>query len=612
MITPAFIYVHFALWSRAYSDSTTLPKSPEQRDTPSAHPGCVQVNPEELSCAKLNLTSVPTRLDPRLKRLDLSYNWIKNMSLLDLRSLQELDASGNGLRFLQEGTFQGMFRLRTLILAGNALNKNAATNSKAFPSLLGLRSLDMSSNGLDQHAVAYYLDQLYSLNHLKLANNALTKLTSSMFSRSHRLTSLNMENNLILDIEEGTFESLKRLAWLNLAHNNLACICDFTLHGLKVLNLSRNSIEFFITNQSNESFLLEMLDLSHNSLLYFPILPKINHLRHIHLQNNKLGILLPEKSILEANSLYKEIHYAALGSNETYSIRSLELLTHLDLSMNELTSFPSETFSYLPSLEALNISSNCLHDFGLKFFQRKHGQLGTPHSEVFPALRSLDLQHNQISSLELAEALPRIETLNLRSNLVNPCAGNQSQLSQLKDSKGAACVSFSGIRTLKHLNLGENGIDSLLPLTFQHTPLASLDLSRNPAMTMVGGALRGLEGTLEMLIASGNEMEGSDLSLQCLGALKKLDLAWNRLQVLPDSVGCSPLQELDLRHNRFTLLDGRLLTRLASHLAAVFISGNAFNCCTGDWLEILNRARAKATNAEAQGSLEVREIAYAT
>ncbi|XP_061090703.1 transforming growth factor beta activator LRRC32-like [Conger conger] len=590
MVAAAFLCVLLALWSGSRGDSSAFHKA---RGTSSTPPGCVKVNLEKLSCSNLNLTSVPARVEPGLRRLDVSNNRIRDTGVLDLRSLQELDASGNGLRFLHEGTFQGMFRLRTLILAGNALNEDADSSSVAFWDLLGLHSLDMSSNGLNDSGAKLYLDKIYSLNHLKLAGNALTKLTSSLFSRSHLLRSLDVENNLILDIEEGTFEALKRLAWLNLAGNNLACICDFRLHGLKFLNLSRNSIEFFLTHYSNDSYQLEKLDLSYNSLLYFPMLPKINKLRYLHLQNNKLGILVPERSILEASSLYEEIHYGTEGSYEMYSDQSLELLAHLDLSNNQLTSFPSETLSYLPSLEALNMSSNCLHGFGHSAIQKNGSQSGAQKPELLPSLRSLDLQRNQIRSLGLAEALPEIETLNLWSNLVNPCPGNQSEPLQPRNTSGAPCVSFSTVKTLRHLNLGENGIKTLFPHTFQHTPLVSLDLSGNQAMTMVGGALEGLQGTLELLSISGNEMQSSDLSLQCFGVLRRLDLAWNRLEVLPDSLGCSPLRELDLRHNDFALLDEHLLTWPASRLEAVFVSGNAFNCCTAGWLENLRGAKVR-------------------
>ncbi|KAJ8351317.1 hypothetical protein SKAU_G00227930 [Synaphobranchus kaupii] len=590
MIAAAFICVLLALWSHTHCDSGTFRGMPGEAGTPSTPPGCVKVRQEELSCRNLNLTSIPTRLDPGLRRLDVSNNRIRSMGVLDLRSLQELDASGNGMRFLHEGVFQRMFRLRVLILAGNTLNEDAASSCREFRALLGLRSLDMSSNGLDHHSAELYLDKIHSLDRLKLAGNALTKLTPSLFSRSRYLRSLDVENNLVLDIEEGTFEPLKRLTWLNLAGNNLACICDFRLHGLKFLNVSRNSIEFFITHNSNESYQLETLDLSYNSLLYFPMLPKINDLRYLHLQNNKLGVLVPERSILEAQSLYEEINYGTVGNYEIYSNQSLGLLAHLDLSNNQLTSFPSETLSYLPSLEALNMSSNCLRNFGRNVTQKNDSQSGAQQPELLPSLRSLDLQHNQIQFLGLAEVLPEIETLNLWSNRVNPCAGNQSEPFRPNNTNGAPCVSFNRITTLRHLNLRENGIEILLPHTFQHTPLVSLDLSGNQAMTMVEGALEGLQETLEMLSVSGNEMQGSDLSLQCLGALRRLDLAWNRLEVLPDSVGCSPLRELDLRHNGFSLLDGHLLTRPASRLDAVFIAGNAFNCCTAGWLEILNGA----------------------
>ncbi|KAJ8394410.1 hypothetical protein AAFF_G00046210 [Aldrovandia affinis] len=591
MTTAEPLFLLLLCWGHSYAYSSMLRETPEE---PAAHwtpPGCVRVGSEGLACRGLNFSSVPARLDPRLRRLDVSNNQIRDLALPSLGSLQELDASHNGMRSVREGAFQSLVGLRTLNLGGNVLKDDAARSSAAFRALPELRSLDLSSNGLDHLATALYLTVIPALRYLSLKGNALAKLSPGLFAGSPDLEGINIENNLVLDVEDGTFEPLSRLTWLNMASNNLACICDFKLHGLRFLNLSRNSIEFFITRQGDDAYQLETLDLSYNSLLYFPVLPKRNYLKNLHLQNNNLGDMVPERSFLEASSLYEEITdsdaFGPDGDSNIYSDWMLMLLSHLDLSNNQFTSFPLKTLHYLPSLESLNMSSNCLLDFGHDVAKSTQSQSGPSRSGPLPSLRTLDLQHNQIRSLGFAAALPKIEKLNLHRNLVKPCAGDQSEPMGLNGTDGVHCVSFRGIATLKHLDLRENGIKMLFPQTFQHTPLVSLDLAGNKAMAMSGEALAGLQSTLESLSLGGNRMRGSDLPLPCLGALRRLVLAGNQLEVLPDAVGCSPLRELDLQSNGFASLDGRLLTGPSSRLETAFITGNAFNCCAAGWLEIL-------------------------
>ncbi|KAI1898223.1 hypothetical protein AGOR_G00070130 [Albula goreensis] len=571
-------------------DPSTIGKS----RTPS---GCVKAGSVRLTCSNLNLTSIPTGLDPRLRKLDVSQNQITDMGVLDQGSLLELDASRNRLRLVHERAFEGVTGLRVLIVGRNVLGEEAVDSSRAFRALRGLRTLDLSYNGLDHHSAGLYLSKMPTLDHLTLAGNSLTKLSPELFTGTQNLRNISIENNLIQDIEEGTFEPLHRLAWLNLAHNNLRCVCDFKLRGLRILNLSRNSIEFFISGPNNDIHQLEMLDLSYNNLLYFPVLPKNNRLKYLHLQNNKLGNLAPERSISEVSSLYEElIHSKAPSKEDEYNIYSnwrLMPLTHLDLSNNQFTSFPFKTLRYLPTLESLNMSSNCLLEFGSDIAQKNETYPEPWRPEPLPSLRSLDLQRNQIRSLGFTEALPKIEMLNLQRNQVKPCKGNQSEstwprLNITDTDDNAPCTSFQGVRTLKHLNLGENSIETLFPHMFQSTPLVSLNLAGNRALTMVGEAFTGLQDTLESLSFSGNRMRDSDLPLGCLKALRRLDLAGNLLEHLPMAVGCSPLRELDLRDNRFSSLNGQPLTCLDM----VLISGNAFNCCTADrWLETLRQAR---------------------
>uniref|UniRef100_A0A8C7W3Z2 Uncharacterized protein n=1 Tax=Oncorhynchus mykiss TaxID=8022 RepID=A0A8C7W3Z2_ONCMY len=532
-----------------------------------------------------NLTSVPEGLDVRLRELDLSNNVIRhiNSQSLALPSLLRLDLSYNQLEIISEGAFRDVAQLQELNLARNALSHNVDSTSRALGSLHRLRRLDLSLNGLDDDAAGLYLRDKSILERLDLTGNGLTRLTPKLFAESLSVRSIRIENNLITAIEEGTFEPLKKLKILNLARNNLVNICDFKLHQVKLLNLSRNSIEFFVTREDGHPYELEILDLSFNNLLYFPMVPKTNRLRYLHLQSNMVGTLETDTLISEADSLYRELTSEdevndAVDNNNIYSNWKLMPLVYMDLSSNHFRSLPVETLSHLTSLVTLNLSKNCLQDIS------GNGHVGGYHqpSLTFPSLRYFDLQNNGLRQLStfFLEALPNIETLNLKENSVRVSLNSMSP-----------CVSFWNIKTLRSLDLQDNGIKTLHQNTFKGTPLISLNLASNVDIIFDIGALEGLQSSLQSLSISGNSMTTSALSLPCLKALRRLNMSNNSVDVLPGIISCSPLTELDLRNNGLTSMNESVVDRLSLYLDVLYVSGNSFNCCDTNWLKALNKEK---------------------
>nr|XP_020470250.1 leucine-rich repeat-containing protein 32-like [Monopterus albus] len=553
---------------------------------------------KEQSWNNQNLYSIPVGLDVRLRRLDLSNNFIRQLHTLVLPYLEQLDLSTNQLDLIAEGAFENLARLEELNLSRNALNNNLGNNTKALQSISTLKSLDISMNSLSDDAVELYLRNKSSLAQLKMSGNALRRLSHSLFNESKGLRAINIDDNLISVIEQGTFEPLSQLEILNLAKNNLVYICDFKLHKLKYLNLSRNSVEFFITQEDDQLYRLEILDLSFNKLLYFPIVPKMNHLRYLYLQNNMIGTLNSEDIMIsETNSLYNEIINEKIDQkNILHSNWRLMPLIYIDLSYNHFRSFPGETLSLLSSLETMNFSYNCLQN--ITWTIRNYSDSGYRPQLFFPSLKHLDLQSNGLVyiSLHFLGALSQIETLNLQDNSVQPCASVElfrSSYSTQQINFNTSCVAFGQLRTLKHLNLKENNIKMLRPNTFQGTSLVSLNLARNSHMVMHEDALEGVQTTLQSLIISERNMTSSDLSLPCLPVLTELKLSNNSLDVIPSSLSCSPLREIDIRNNVFMTLNHSLIHDLSVHLNVMYISGNHFNCCDSKWLTILNEFRIK-------------------
>ncbi|XP_047440372.1 transforming growth factor beta activator LRRC32-like [Mugil cephalus] len=558
--------------------------------------GQAQHAPKEQSWNNHNLLSVPLDLDVSLRSLDLSNNFIRQLHTLALPYLEQLDLSSNQLDLISERAFENLARLELLNLSRNGLNNNPGSNSKALQSLSRLKSLDLSMNGLNDASVELYLKNKSSLDRLKLSSNVLTRLSHQLFKESKGVRAVFLDDNLISEIEEGTFEPLSQLETLNLAKNNLVRICDFKLHQVKYLDLSRNSMEFFVTREDDHSYMLEILDLSYNKLLYFPIVPTNNRLRYLHLQNNMVGALKSEAAAVSAvNSLYNEIlSQKTVRKNNLHANWRLMPLIYIDLSFNHFRSFPLETLSLLTSLETLNFSNNCLQN--IFWNVRNYSHTGHVRQLYFQSLKRLDLQSNGLAHVSplFLDALTQIETLHLQDNSVQPCAFNYrlggSQKAQQINSSGS-CVTFGQLRTLKHLDLGENNIKELEPGAFQRTSLVSLNLAKNVHMVMHEGALEGVETTLESLIIS--EINSSHLPLPCMSALTQLNMSNNHLDMIPSGLSCSPLRELDVRNNVFVTLNHSLLHALSLHLAVMFISGNHFNCCDSGWLTVLNEKKIK-------------------
>ncbi|TKS72516.1 Leucine-rich repeat-containing protein 32 [Collichthys lucidus] len=560
--------------------------------------GLTYDEPKELSWNNQNLYSVPLDLDASLRRLDLSNNFIRQLHTLALQYLEQLDLSSNQLDFISEGAFKNLARLEELNLSRNALNNNLGSNSKALQSISRLRTLDISMNGLTDDAVERFLRNKPSLDQLKMTGNALTRLSHNLFKESKSLRSITIDDNQISVIEEGTFEPLRQLETLNLARNNLVHICDFKLHQVKYLNLSGNSVEFFVTHEDNLFYSLEILDLSHNKLLYFPIVPKMSQLKYLHLQNNMVGALNSEATMVsEVNALYNEIiKERTVRKNDLHSNWRMLPLIYIDLSYNHFRSFPLETLSLLSSLETLNFSYNCLQN--ITWHVRNDNRSQYQRQLFFPSLKYLDMQSNglvYISPLFL-KALTKIETLNLQDNSVQPCASTdslQSSKSTQRMNYSRSCVVFGQLKTLKHLNLQENNIETLHSNAFQNNSLISLNLAKNSYMLMQAGAFQGVQKTLESLIISELNMTSFDLSLPCMPALTQLNMSHNHLDVIPSSLICSPLREIDIRNNGFVSLNRSLIISLSVHLDLMYISGNYFNCCDSEWLTTLHELKVK-------------------
>ncbi|XP_044203879.1 amphoterin-induced protein 1-like [Thunnus albacares] len=146
-----------------------------------------------ISCSRMNLTNVPTELQPYTAVLDLSFNSIS--------------------RLRAEWTPVKLSRLHSLLLSHNGLT---FLSSEAFVNVIKLRYLDLSSNGLRQ-LDEYIFEPLEDLEVLLLYNNRISQIDRSAFSGLSNLQRLYLSQNQIsrfpleLVKERSRIESLRLL-----------------------------------------------------------------------------------------------------------------------------------------------------------------------------------------------------------------------------------------------------------------------------------------------------------------------------------------------------------------------------------------------------------------
>ncbi|KAM8976664.1 transforming growth factor beta activator LRRC32 [Pelodytes ibericus] len=565
---------------------------------PLEEPPCVTIN-KTAFCQNKTFHQIPLGLHPNIKILDLSMNELKNITeslLLLYSSVEVLDLSINKISYIQHDSFKQMVNLQEINISGNYLEMFAQQRGQGIGILPNVRRLDLSSNSLYNDMTGYFLHKAPHLQHVSLSENSITMLSQETFLGSPMLKEVDLHNNIIMHIEEGTFEHLQHLTKINLAMNSISCISDFKLYQLHSLNLSKNSIQMFHTSDSEEEYKLEDIDLSDNKLVHFPIFPTVNNLVSLNLSMNLIS-LTGETSHDEISWMDDAFQLRSESEDDFRNSSTVFLrnLTYLDLSYNNIDSIPEDFFDTMPSLVYLNLSKNCLRDisFGLLAplnslavldLSRNSLQNITLAPNALPGLQELYLQNNQLHTTEayVFQGLSSIVLIDLQNNGISLCPTNvEMSKEQIEEH---ACVSFSNIPTLQHLNLRENGIQHVPQSSFQGSPLTILDLSLNFGLIIAPNALAGLERSLEVLSMEGNGLQLLNVDLPLFTTLKVLDLSENQLTWLPKWTKHCRLETLDLSNNSFTNLQDSDIPVLENTLKTLRLYGNPLGCCTNLWI----------------------------
>ncbi|XP_001379698.1 nephrocan-like [Monodelphis domestica] len=376
------------------------------------------------------------------------------------------------------------------------------------------------------------------ISHSKIKNLKLSNITKTLALEEFILLASGTES-----VENDTFKTLNTLKTLELWKNKLRRIPTALPNSLEVLKLNDNSINVLHESDFEGLKKLQVLELQNNmvSTLSFSTLSSLINLQNLVLDGNNMESLtgpfkLPHLKHLSIEN--NKLHF--LPGNFFASLQSLQFLS---LSGNSLTKVPNE----LPkSLLSLKLERNQLQV--VRFQEMKH----------LENLSHLFLSANSLSSIEGAQFLPNLTTLEISQNQLQTlpirlptklqkldCSNNLIQRVTLQD--------FQDLRDLKHLFLDNNMVSLFEVGALQRcVQLSNLALEQNLLLSI---PLR-LPDTLARLDLKGNAIQ--DIGEQELKNLKQL-------------------QVLNLRNNKISALDLKVLESLP-RLRYLYLDGNPWNC----------------------------------
>ncbi len=355
-----------------------------------------------------------------LEEFYISNNYLTQISIPDLQSLNKLGISYNALSELKIGVcpslteiHAGYNRINDIILDGNFnynattkiwLKQNGMTN---FPSNLKqfsrLEYLYISNNYFS-FIIPTELSELSQLRILEINGNSQLK----------DLTIANMSNLTEVHARDCGIEYIKivdtdSLVLLSMENSNLNQMPDFDgkRTNIEIMKLQSNNLSFIPPVYFKEKGKLQELNLEKNSLTNLDgrhmMAIKILDLSYNDLDTFPMVLGGPyaslDKLFVQYNNISNITSQDAFIGNATTNN-----LTKLDIGGNPVLDYPAEFLGNLPNLKELLV-----YDMG-------HNDI--PDVSMLPQLTHLDCHKNNISNLELKhlEKMPQMQILKLEDN----------------------------------------------------------------------------------------------------------------------------------------------------------------------------------------------------
>uniref|UniRef100_A0A3Q0T2H8 Toll-like receptor 3 n=1 Tax=Amphilophus citrinellus TaxID=61819 RepID=A0A3Q0T2H8_AMPCI len=406
-------------------------------------------------CSELSETAINTLSFRKMKLVTVTE---KTFAGLQKTNLTFLDLSSNGMGKIEEGSFQWLSRLQTLILSYN--NIKHLTNG-TFQGLGKLKILELTEALVKSHTSStpviddFALQSLSSLERLMLQRTAIREITQHTFTGLKSLAELDISwinCPSLRNITNKTFVSLadSPVRKLNLIKTNIAQLNPGSfsvLKNLTVLLLDYNHIKQTLTGTEFEG---------------------LDQIREIHMTNNFQSVDLSSSSFvnvpdLRVLTLGRSLKALALNLDLS-PFKPLTRLAVLDLSNNNIANIKDNMLQGLVNLKVLKLQHNNLARLW------KSANPGGPvlFLKDVQRLVSLQMDYNGLDEIPVKalKGLTDLRELRLSNNLIN----------NLKDSV------FDDLKSLQVLGFDKNLITSVRPEVF-HTPMSNLTLlfmDKNP------------------------------------------------------------------------------------------------------------------------------------
>lgn len=237
----------------------------------------------DLSCN--NLVSIPRIEGEKIVYLNLSntkIEYVKNMDKLP--SLEELDLTNNGLRYIKDDAFLTNLDLTKLWLQHNKMKIMSFNSTR-------LQVLNLNYNIMDMIYGDFFAG-LPSLTTLYLVDNGISFMEDP-FKYTKHLKVLDLSYNELKALESSWFSSTPELEVLKISHNNLVELPAMfePLHILHHLNVSSNALAVLDHDFFDQTPALAILDATDNQLVSVDgAMPLLKNLNKLHVAHNYLKI----------------------------------------------------------------------------------------------------------------------------------------------------------------------------------------------------------------------------------------------------------------------------------------------------------------------------------
>jgi len=474
----------------------------------------LDLHDNQLSCLPASLGQLV-----QLTKLNVSHNRLTQLPdcLSDLKELRVLQANNNQIEELDEG-IGSLVMLANLDLANNKL--------KSLPGGIGFLSfvtnLNLSSNQLTE--LPPEMNSMTNLTSLELTNNQIRELPSTMDGLTH-LELLYLRHNRLTRLP--TLTNCINLKELHLGNNKISSVTGDDLEGIqgvKILELRENSIPNLPTEVIKLQ-VLERLDLTNNCLSNLPpsmgLLP---HLKSVQLEGNPMksirrdimargtvGLLKYLRSRMEEDEI-AELAKSGAGnvspvplssSPPVPDVFSMKTNQSLNLSMKGLTELPTEAVQNAleAKVQSIDLSKNQLVSFPANL------------EEVMPQLYEVNIASNKIPQLPGFIAGDLIQFLDLSNN----------KLSSLPDEMG-------GMKHLREIILSVNQFETIPSCLFSCAKLETILIANNKVASIEVERLKELPN-LAILDLQNNAIQTVPPQLGNVTQLRQLKLEGNLFRV---------------------------------------------------------------------------------